>query len=105
MKAPTLAYVVDANVLIQAQKGYYGFSICPGFWECLLRQHQAGRVISIDKVRDEIEDGSELDQWVENSVPGTFFVSTQDQAILAAYGKLVQWVQAQSQFTPAAKAE
>jgi hypothetical protein len=105
MNAPTLVYVVDANVLIQAQKGYYGFSICPGFWDCLLLQHQAGRVISIDQVRAEIEDGSELDQWVENSVPGTFFSSTQDQAVTAAYADLVQWGQAQSQFLSAAKAE
>jgi hypothetical protein len=105
MSAPTLVYVVDANVLIEAYKGYYGFSICPGFWECLLKQHQAGRVVSIDKVRTEIADGSHLDQWIKNIVPVSFFGSTQDRNVIAAYTNLVQWVQAKSQFMPAAKSE
>ena len=51
MSTSAPVYVLDANVLIQAHRLYYAFPICPGFWDCLLQHHQAGRILSIDKVR------------------------------------------------------
>ena len=47
-------YVLDANVFIQAKNDYYGFDICPGFWTSLITQHNAKRVCSIDRIRDEL---------------------------------------------------
>jgi hypothetical protein len=105
MKSPTLIYVIDSNVLMAAHRGYYGFSFCPGFWEFLLRENQAGRVFSIDRVRAEIADGDELADWVKNSVPTSFFASTQNHTVVGAYTAMEQWVQGQIQFARAAKAE
>ena len=53
-------YLIDANVLIEAHKRFYGFHICPGFWDCLLKHHGGGRILSIDKVMEEILPGDEL---------------------------------------------
>ncbi|MGA8654678.1 MAG: DUF4411 family protein [Chthoniobacterales bacterium] len=105
MNPPNLVYVIDSNVLIAAHRGYYGFLICPGFWECLLRQHQAGRVLSIDRVRAEIVEGDELSEWVDDSVPSSFFASTQNPTVAQTFAAIVQWVQGESQFNRPAKAE
>lgn len=69
-------FVIDSDVLITAKNLYYGFDLCPGFWSWLIRQHEAGRVGSIDRVRNELLNGHPSDplfQWVKNDVPAGFF--------------------------------
>jgi hypothetical protein len=100
------SYVLDANVFIGAHQVYYSFDTCPGFWHALVRQHQAKRVCSIDKVKAELiglED--RLKEWVQQTAPSTFFKGTADQNVIDAYVQMVNWVQNQPQFTPDAKAE
>ena len=99
-------YVLDANVFIEAKNKYYGFSLCPGFWNALLVQHINNRIFSIDKVLAElVDEGDELSDWSKDRAPDTFFKKTQDQAVITLLGRMVEWVNAQPQFTPAAKAE
>jgi hypothetical protein len=105
MSTSAPVYVVDANVLMQAHRLYYAFPICPGFWDCLLQQYKAGRIVSVDKVRGEILAGDALYQWARSSAPASFFASTQEAAVSGHFAALVTWVQAQSQFLPAAKNE
>lgn len=69
-------YLVDSDVFITARNLYYLFDICPGFWNSLLHHHQAGRVYSIDRVRNELLVGSkteELVQWARGQVPKSSF--------------------------------
>lgn len=105
MSTPQPVYVIDANVLMQAHRDYYAFPICPGFWDFLLQQFEAGRIVSVDKVFAEILPGDALFHWVQSSVPKQFFASTQDQAVSANFTALAGWVQSQGQFTQAAKDE
>jgi hypothetical protein len=100
------AYALDANVFIEAKRRYYAFDLCPGFWDALLWYQREGRLGSIDRVRAELERGhDDLTSWVKARVPESCFASTDNDAILAAYGEVIAWVQAQSQFFPEAKAE
>ncbi len=105
MSTPAPVYVIDANVLMQAHRLYYAFPICPGFWDCVLRHHQAGRLVSVDRVSGEIEPGDALHQWVQKSTPSAFFASTQTPAVMGKFAALVGWVQGQGQFMQAAKDE
>jgi hypothetical protein len=99
-------YVLDANVFIEAKNRYYGFDICPGFWSSILAQHEASRVFSIDRIASELlEQGDSVKNWVESKSPDTFFKKTEDQAVLEAFQRMVNWVYAQSQFSDAAKSE
>ena len=50
-----MAYLLDANVFIQAKNLHYGLDFCPAFWEWLIVQNQAGNVFSIEKVGDEVQ--------------------------------------------------
>ena len=53
------AYLLDANVFIQAKNLHYGFDFCPAFWDWLVVQNDKGKVASIDKVADELRAGDD----------------------------------------------
>jgi hypothetical protein len=98
-------YLLDANVFIEAARRYYAFDLVPRFWEHLIRNAEVGQIGSIDRVRDELERGrDELATWVqEKFVAG--FASTDDMDVIRSFAELMTWVQAQGQFTDAAKAD
>ena len=59
-----MAYLLDANVFIQAKNLHYGFDFCPGFWDWLQVQHAAGVVFSVEKVGTELAAGADdLSTW------------------------------------------
>ena len=99
-------FVLDANVFIQAHRSYYAFGICPGFWAALIRQHEAKRLCSIDRIKDELEPiGDELREWAGETAPDTFFKGTADKNVVDIYREIVNWVQNEAQFTADAKAQ
>jgi len=99
-------YLLDANVFIEAKKRYYGFSICPGFWEALVWHHGDGSVWSIDRVKDEIAGFSDdLSDWVRDEVPNAAFCSTNTPEVMQYYGDVIRWAMADPQYNQGAKAE
>ena len=106
-------YVLDANVFIEAHQKHYSFDICPGFWKALVAQHAGRRVVSIDRVHDELtaidpeltEADDVLKDWAENTAPKEFFKQTKDQAVIDMFADMVRWVNSVPQFRPAAKTE
>ncbi|MEO8495969.1 MAG: DUF4411 family protein [Planctomycetota bacterium] len=99
-------YVLDANPFIEAKNRYYGFDICPGFWTSLVTQHEAKRVFSIDRIRDElVQQDDEIKQWIEDRAPQTFFKKTEVQAVVDVFQRMMNWVYSEVQFTDAAKTE
>ncbi len=99
-------YLLDANPFIEAKNRHYGFDICPGFWSSLVGQHEANRVFSIDRIADELhEQDDQINRWIDDGVPDTFFKKTEDQLVINKFQEMVQWVYSQPQFTDAAKAE
>ncbi|MCL4395709.1 MAG: DUF4411 family protein [Chloroflexi bacterium] len=90
-----MAYLLDANVFIEAKRRYYGLDFCPAFWQWLINQNAAGRVFSIEKVRDEIlAGGDELTTWARERGP-SFFVRP-DAAVIPALGSLSAWANGQT---------
>lgn len=93
-------FVIDSDVLITAKNLYYGFDLCPGFWSWLIRQHEAGRVGSIDRVRNELLNGHPSDplfQWVKNDVPAGFFRDV-DGRTQAKFIEVITWAQQNPQY-------
>ncbi len=39
-----MAYLLDANVFIEAKNRHYGFDFCPAFWDWLKKGHTVGKV-------------------------------------------------------------
>ena len=85
-----MAYLLDANVFIQAKNLHYGLDFCPAFWEWLIVNNTAKRVFSIEKVGDEINAGAdELSVWAAERGPD-FFLEP-DAKILPALGSVSVW--------------
>jgi len=95
-----MAYLLDANVFIQAKNLHYGLDFCPAFWDWLIAHNEAGRVFSIEKVGDEIEaGGDDLATWAADRSPG--FFAKPDAAMLPALGRVSAWAMGQH-YEPAA---
>lgn len=96
-------YVLDANVFIEAHKRYYAFDICPGYWSAILANHGAGRLHSIDRVRDELVGQGDALSKSAQQAPDSLFVATSDSAVTTSFTSIMTWLQGQPQFLPAAK--
>jgi len=95
-----MAYLLDANVFIQAKNLYYGLDFCPAFWDWLVAGNTAKRVFSIEKVGDEIEAGAdELSAWAAGR--GQEFSLKPVPAILPALASVSAWATSQD-YEPAA---
>lgn len=62
-----MAYLLDANVFIQAKNLHYGLDFCPAFWEWLVQENGNGKVLSVGQVGDELLAGDdELAEWAKH---------------------------------------
>lgn len=90
-----MAYLLDANVFIQAKNLHYGLDFCPAFWEWLITANEAQQVFSIEKVGDEIDaGGDELSVWAAQRGAGFFLAPTSE--MLPALGQVSTWVTGQA---------
>ncbi|MGH2364279.1 MAG: DUF4411 family protein [Chloroflexota bacterium] len=78
-----MAYVLDANIFIQAKRLHYGFDFCPAFWDWLDAENAKGTVYSIEKVRDELlAGGDDLSLWAQ-ARGASFFLPPQPSTALS----------------------
>jgi hypothetical protein len=87
-----MPYLLDSNIFIQAKNEYYGFDLCPGFWDWLEQQNQAGKVFSIELVQAELKrGGDELSRWAV--AQGSKFFLPLDSPAIQAMTTVSTWVQ------------
>ena len=83
-----MAYLLDANVFIQAKNLHYGLDFCPAFWDWLIETNAASTVFSIEKVGDEIAAGAdELSTWAAARGPAFFLVLQQNLWVTSGSGR------------------
>lgn len=99
-----VVYVLDTNVFVEAYRRYYAMEICPGFWDCLAAKCIEPKVVSIDRVREEIREGDDLERWVRGAAE-EMFDSTGSQQVVDAFSEIMTWVNQNPQFFEEAKAE
>jgi len=99
---PPVTFLLDTNVFIEAYRRYYTMDLCPGFWDCLEHYCQKDRVLSIDRVRDEITEGDPLETWIRQA-PNELFASTADEEVVQAFGEMMAWVQSDGDIREEAK--
>lgn len=100
-------FVLDSDVFIAAHRGYYAFDIAPGFWTKLLTRAQSDIIVSITEVLGEIKDGfkkepDDLGRWATNDFR-PYFDRVDQQDVLAAYTKVIDWVCLDNSYSDAAK--
>ncbi|MDP8205748.1 MAG: DUF4411 family protein [Candidatus Electryonea clarkiae] len=98
-------YILDANVFIEAARRYYAFDIAPKFWTSLSELALDGRILSIDRVKRELDRGKDdLTKWAnDNSL--NMFTSTIQPDVINCFRDIMIWLQTQDQYKSAAKTE
>jgi hypothetical protein len=83
-------YVVDSNFFIQTHRESYPLDIAFSFWKKVKQLADKGRIISIDKVKNEIYDKNDaLEAWCKANLPEDFFKDSSQ--VMAAYGQVSTW--------------
>jgi hypothetical protein len=86
-----MAYLIDACCFIEARDRYFPFDICPGFWDWLDKENEAGNVFSIDQVYAELQDrNDDLADWAKQRSSTLFLPS--DNTITASMSTVGQWL-------------
>lgn len=94
-------FVVDTNFFIQAHRAYYPIDVFPGYWQKIKQLAAQEKIISIDKVGDEIFRGADpLAEWCAENLTSAFFKET--TSVLNSYQLIVQWAANANQYTPSA---
>jgi len=83
-------YIVDSNFFIQAHQDTYPLDTAFSFWNKVRRLAQEGKIISIDKVKNEIFDKNDaLEAWCRENLPTDFFKDT--SGILNENQQVMAW--------------
>lgn len=83
-------YLLDSNFFIQAHRVGNPLDVAESFWKKVKQLADAGKIISLDKVKKEIfgkED--DLKKWCEANLPNDFFMDS--ATVLSAYIRITQW--------------
>ncbi|MFA5667767.1 MAG: DUF4411 family protein [Balneolaceae bacterium] len=90
-------FVLDSNIFIQAHRLYYPLDIADSFWTLIKQLARDGKIISIDKVRDEIyRNDDDLSTWMKANIPEEFFQSTNDEQYINELAILANWAESRS---------
>ncbi len=83
-------YVVDSNFFIQAHRVNYPLDVAFSFWNKVKKLAEEGKIISIDKVKNEIFNKNDaLEEWCKSNLPEDFFKdSTQ---VMDSYSQVSTW--------------
>lgn len=96
-------YIVDSNFFIQAHRSSYPFDVAESFWTKFKELACSGRIVSIDKVKEEIYSSEDdLKVWCEGNLPENFFLDFTSEA-LQKYQEVCNWAQANEQYKQTAK--
>lgn len=88
-------YIVDTNFFIQAHRLTYPLDVAISFWNKVKQLANEEKIISIDKVKQEIFKNNDiLKNWCEKNLPTDFFKDTSH--IMTSYKQVVNWSNLQS---------
>lgn len=88
-------YVVDSNFFIQAHRAHYPLDVAVSFWAKVKQLAYEGKIISIDKVKDELYDKNDaLEAWCKTNLPEEFFKNTDE--VMETYAHVIGWAASKS---------
>lgn len=92
-------FIVDTNFFIQSHRITYPLDVAVGFWNTVAKIANENKIISIDKVKNEIyKNDDELTHWIDDNLPPEFFKPTDSQEVLAKYTQIVNWANSKNTF-------
>lgn len=94
-------FLLDSNIFIEAKNRYYGFDICPGFWDWM--DSVCGNTVgSIINVRDELIAGrDELAAWATDRQDAAWFLRVDDASTQSNFVQVANFIAGQQYTQPA----
>lgn len=95
-------FIIDSNFFIEAHRKSYPLDIAFSFWNKVKQLADEGKIISIDKVKNELYDKNDtLEEWCRTNLPENFFKDSSE--VMTSYGLISQWANSKSNhYTPSA---
>lgn len=93
-------FLVDTNFFIQAHRMSYPLDVVPSFWNKVKNLADNDKIISIDKVKDEIyRNEDDLKEWCQSNLKGEFWRDT--SVVTNEYSNIASWAVKQTKrYTP-----
>ncbi|MBM3712524.1 MAG: DUF4411 family protein [Actinobacteria bacterium] len=92
-------FIVDTNFFIQSHRITYPLGFAEGFWKKVVKIANENKIISVDKVKNEIyENDDELKKWMDVNLIADFFKPTDTSEVLTCYAKVVNWANSKNDF-------
>lgn len=89
-----MAKCLDANTFIEAKNRYYGLDFCPAFWNWLDAQREAGEILCVRAIYDEIEGGGDdLAAWMRDRRAHSWLMAVDTEEVQQAYRQVVGHVE------------
>ncbi len=83
-------FIVDSNFFIQAHRVIYPLDVAVSFWEKVRQLALDGKIISIDKVKNELyQNEDDLKNWCKDNLPDNFFCDS--TVLINEYSDVVAW--------------
>jgi len=83
-------YIVDTNFFIEAHRVNYPIDIAQSYWKKVKQLASQKKIISIDKVKNEIfKNNDKLKEWCTHNLPSDFFKSSKEN--LDEYRIISSW--------------
>ncbi len=96
-------YIVDSNFFIQPHRDTYPLDVAVSFWAKVKQLADDGKIISIDKVKNEIfGKNDDLEKWCKANLPKDFFKETSTSDVINEYVKICSWATSKGQYTQSA---
>ncbi len=90
-------YILDSNFFIQAHRETYPLDVAFSFWNKVKELANKGKLISIDKVKNELYDKNDaLEDWCKANLPKDFFKSSSE--VMITYGQVSAWAISKNSF-------
>ncbi|MGK9367322.1 DUF4411 family protein [Melioribacter sp. Ez-97] len=90
-------FILDTNFFIQSHRVTYPLDVAVTFWQKVKKLCLEQKLISIDKVKNEIfKYDDELKNWIEQNIPDEFFKATETPQVISEYQRVVQWANSKS---------
>jgi D-serine dehydratase len=93
-------FLVDTNFFIQAHRVSYPLDVVPSFWNKIKNLADKDKIISIDKVKNEIyQNEDDLKNWCQSNLKEDFWRDT--SVVSIEYSNIANWaVKQRNRYTP-----
>ncbi len=89
-------FLIDTSALITPYRKYYAFDLVPAFWEKLKECFEAGKIVILDKVWNELEKGGaedNLSSWLSSNKSLVTIYTYKTEEVIKSYADVLQYIQ------------